>query len=180
MMKRDFETSYLFGANAPFIEELYDSYLHDPASVPAEWKAWFDQLAESTGNLTRDISHQPVIRHFEDLAKRGPAPVTQQDPEHHRKQVGVLQLINAHRFLGSRRAQLSTVLHVGHPPVEAVRRELASLANIRHRDDLLVTAGFGIDGQHSRSQFRRSDADNDEATFCGATTRKATGGKASG
>lgn len=106
MMKRDFETSYLFGANAPFIEELYDAYLQDPASVPSEWKAWFDQLAESAGNVTRDISHQPVIRHFEDLAKRGPAPVTRQDPEHHRKQVGVLQLINAHRFLGSRRAQL--------------------------------------------------------------------------
>ncbi len=106
MMKRDFETSYLFGANAPFIEELYDAYLQDPASVPAEWKAWFDQLANTAGSVTRDISHQPVIRHFEDLAKRGPAPVTQQDPEHHRKQVGVLQFINAHRFLGSRRAQL--------------------------------------------------------------------------
>ena len=106
MMKKDFETSYLFGANAPFIEELYDAYLQDPASVSAEWKTWFDQLAQAAGSVTRDISHQPVIQHFEALAKRGPASVVQQDPEQHRKQVAVLQLINAHRFLGSRIAHL--------------------------------------------------------------------------
>jgi 2-oxoglutarate dehydrogenase E1 component len=118
MMKNDFETSYLFGANAPFIEELYDAYLQDPSSVSAEWKVWFDQLGETTGNLTRDISHQPTIQHFEALAKRGPAPVTQGDPEQHRKQTAVLQFINAHRFLGSRVADLDP-LHrrdPGHVP----------------------------------------------------------------
>jgi len=106
MMKHEFETSYLFGANAPFIEELYDAYLQDPNSVSAEWKVWFDQLGQTTGNLTRDISHQPTIHHFEALAKRGPAPVTQADPEQHRKQTAVLQFINAHRFLGCRVADL--------------------------------------------------------------------------
>ena len=118
MMKHEFETSYLFGANAPFIEELYDAYLQDPSSVSAEWKVWFDQLGETTGNLTRDISHQPTIQHFEALAKRGPVPVTQGDPEQHRKQTAVLQFINAHRFLGSRVADLDP-LHrrdPGHVP----------------------------------------------------------------
>ncbi len=106
MMKRDFETSYLFGANAPFIEELYDAYLQDPAAVPAEWKSWFDQLAQTAGSVTRDVSHLPTIQQFESLAKRGPTLATQGDPELHRKQVAVLQLINAHRFLGSRQAKL--------------------------------------------------------------------------
>ena len=37
-------TSYLFGSNAPFIEELYESYLADPASVDERWRVYFDQL----------------------------------------------------------------------------------------------------------------------------------------
>ena len=31
MMQEMFGNSYLFGSNAPFIEELYDAYLADPA-----------------------------------------------------------------------------------------------------------------------------------------------------
>ena len=38
-------SSTLFGSNAPFIEELYEQYLADPASVSGEWKVYFDELA---------------------------------------------------------------------------------------------------------------------------------------
>ena len=34
-------TSFLYGANAPFIEELQSRYARDPASVDAEWRAFF-------------------------------------------------------------------------------------------------------------------------------------------
>ena len=37
-------TSTLFGSNAPFIEELYERYLADPASVDAQWRSYFDEL----------------------------------------------------------------------------------------------------------------------------------------
>ncbi|MBC7208732.1 MAG: hypothetical protein H5U27_19805, partial [Methyloversatilis sp.] len=30
--------SYLFGGNAPFVEELYESYLANPGSVPDAWR----------------------------------------------------------------------------------------------------------------------------------------------
>ena len=43
-MKELESTSTLFGANAPFIEELYERYLSDPAAVPAEWRGYFDEL----------------------------------------------------------------------------------------------------------------------------------------
>jgi hypothetical protein len=36
-MKDLLANSYLSGGNAAFIEELYDSYLQDPASVAEEW-----------------------------------------------------------------------------------------------------------------------------------------------
>ncbi len=33
MMKQMLSNSYLFGANAPFIEELYETYLANPTAV---------------------------------------------------------------------------------------------------------------------------------------------------
>ena len=40
------QTSFLFGANAPFIEELYARYLEDPARVDADWRTFFEALGE--------------------------------------------------------------------------------------------------------------------------------------
>ncbi len=40
------QTSFLFGANAPFIEELYARYLEDPGKVDADWRTFFEALAE--------------------------------------------------------------------------------------------------------------------------------------
>ena len=38
------QSSAYFGANAPFIEDLFEAYLKDPSSVPDEWRAHFDTL----------------------------------------------------------------------------------------------------------------------------------------
>ena len=45
VMKQMLGNSYLFGANAPFIEELYESYLENPASVTDVWRDYFDGFA---------------------------------------------------------------------------------------------------------------------------------------
>ncbi len=41
------ETSFLYGSNAAFIEELHDKWAADPSSVSAEWRGFFDQLRDS-------------------------------------------------------------------------------------------------------------------------------------
>lgn len=98
--------SYLYGANAPFIEELYDAYLRDPNSVSSAWRAYFDQI-KGTAN---EVSHNLIRQSFVELAKRrGNGPVAAPTPAiaaAEKKQVSVLQLINAHRFLGVRHAAL--------------------------------------------------------------------------
>ena len=38
------QSSFLYGGNASFIEELYGRYLTDPGSVEASWRAYFDDL----------------------------------------------------------------------------------------------------------------------------------------
>ncbi|MEW5710544.1 MAG: 2-oxoglutarate dehydrogenase E1 component [Pseudomonadota bacterium] len=110
MLKEMLGSSYLFGANAPFIEALYEKYLEEPEAVPGEWRSYFDSLARLPGPAQRDVPHRPVIESFIELGKRRPAMPVQaiqlRLAELERKQSKVLQLINAHRFLGLRHADI--------------------------------------------------------------------------
>ena len=38
------ESTPLYGGNADFLEGLYEQYLSDPSSVPAQWRTYFDGL----------------------------------------------------------------------------------------------------------------------------------------
>ena len=50
--RRDFEqTSFLYGGNGSYIEELYARYLTDPASVDPSWRAYFDDLEPENRGL---------------------------------------------------------------------------------------------------------------------------------
>src|SRR5215472_2727882 len=46
-------TSFLYGSNAPYIEELYARYEADPASVDGEWQAFFASLKDSAADVTK-------------------------------------------------------------------------------------------------------------------------------
>ena len=64
--------SYLFGANAPYVEELYEDYLDDPGSVPEHWREYFDQLQHSPapdGRNSVDVSHAPIVTSFAQRAR---------------------------------------------------------------------------------------------------------------
>ncbi|MDY6924369.1 MAG: 2-oxoglutarate dehydrogenase E1 component, partial [Pseudomonadota bacterium] len=41
------ETSFLYGSNASFIEDLHGKWAADPSSVSSEWRAFFDQLRDT-------------------------------------------------------------------------------------------------------------------------------------
>ena len=43
-MQQTRSNSYLFGGNAPYVEELYEAYLDNPGSVPDNWRTYFDAL----------------------------------------------------------------------------------------------------------------------------------------
>ena len=55
LMKQMLGNSYLFGANAPFIEELYESYLENPASVTEVWQRVVEDYAPFNVNVTTDL-----------------------------------------------------------------------------------------------------------------------------
>ncbi len=117
-MKEYLGTSYLSAGNAPFIEELYEAWLEKPDSVAPEWRRWFDQIQQPG---TRDVVHQPVREAFVRLAHQrrggnGHAP-TAALASVERKQVSVLQLINAYRFLGLRHANVDPLKRFPKPEV---------------------------------------------------------------
>jgi 2-oxoglutarate dehydrogenase E1 component len=105
-------TSLLSGGNNAFVEGLYEDYLQDASSVPAEWRAYFDKL--QAANLQHDVAHSPIQRGFLELGKRRAEPPVHADES--RKQAKVLQLINAYRFLGARVAELDPLKR--HPAPE--------------------------------------------------------------
>ena len=103
--------SYLSGGNAPFVEELYERYLQDPASVDTRWHDYFEQLQLDSGQSTTDVSHTAVRDEFHKLAhsRRGAASTDASGAAvavAASKQVAVLQLINAYRVRGHQQAIL--------------------------------------------------------------------------
>jgi 2-oxoglutarate dehydrogenase E1 component len=122
MLKEFLNNSYLFGGNAPFIEELYEKYLVHPQSVPDEWRDYFDRIQVLPGATDKDVAHAPVVESFVQRAKRGELggsartlaaePVT---PE--RLQVAALLLVTAYRISGSRWATLDPLKRMPRPQV---------------------------------------------------------------
>jgi 2-oxoglutarate dehydrogenase E1 component len=46
-------TSFLYGSNAPYIEDLYARFEADPKSVDAEWQAFFGSLKDSASDVAK-------------------------------------------------------------------------------------------------------------------------------
>ena len=114
-------SSWLYSGNAWFIEELYESYLKDPQSVSKEWQDYFRSIQTDAGSKQTDVAHSTIQQAFYNLAKNratGPAAVPDvSSSADFQKQVSVLQLINAHRFLGHRQADLDPLKQYARPDV---------------------------------------------------------------
>jgi len=52
------ESTPLYGGNADYLEGLYEQYLADPGSVPAQWRSYFDGLGPRPA---AEQAHGPVI-----------------------------------------------------------------------------------------------------------------------
>lgn len=110
-MERFLNSSHFSGGNAAYIEELYETYLHEPNRVPEEWSSFFASLPRTNGSLAPDVSHATVKQHFELLGRRQARPTPAPGSggihlEHERKQVKVVQLISSYRFRGHQKASL--------------------------------------------------------------------------
>jgi len=122
MMQSYRGTSYLFGGNAPYVEELYEAYLNDPGSVAETWRTYFDSvqhLPAVDGTDIKDIAHAPIVASFAQRSKLGPIRVLDDsaDSEMGRKRVAVQQLIATYRNIGTRWADLDPLKRTERPVI---------------------------------------------------------------
>lgn len=113
-MEQLWSSSHISGANAAYVEELYERFLTDPNDIPEEWRNYFEKLPlVNGGHVKTDVPHSTIIKHFELLgkAKLRPSGATLEGghgaaTEYERKQVRVVQLISAYRQRGHQKARL--------------------------------------------------------------------------
>lgn len=94
-MQEKWGSSYLFGGNADFIEELYEKYLADPANVEPKWQKYFNSLQDG---VNKDVSHGAVKEKFAILTQK---PIyTQVSGGINDAQAKVWRYIEAYRTFG--------------------------------------------------------------------------------
>ncbi|WP_077284904.1 2-oxoglutarate dehydrogenase E1 component [Cognaticolwellia aestuarii] len=123
-MKAWIESSHLSGANAAYIEELYESYLDNSQSVSAEWRDIFQQLPKIEG-ADVEYRHSEIRDEYKALAQQIQKTVVVSGGSD-AKQVKVLQLINAFRFRGHQNANLD--------PLGLWQREKVRDLQLSHHD----------------------------------------------
>ncbi|MEZ5583566.1 MAG: 2-oxoglutarate dehydrogenase E1 component [Candidatus Competibacteraceae bacterium] len=119
LIERFRQSSPLYGGNAAFIEDLYESYLRDPESVSPHWQSYFQSLSQAYDEV-RDIAHGPIRDSFANLARQRPLVVSGGEvmtPAAAEKQAAVLRLINAFRNRGHQAADLDPLKLRDRPPV---------------------------------------------------------------
>src|SRR3990167_4841946 len=89
-------SSPLAAGNAAYLEDLYEQYLRDPASVAPAWRRYFENLPRVDG-VTQDIPHsgirnEPPRLPPKPLPAAAPRPPQAAEPiESAHRQVKVLQ-----------------------------------------------------------------------------------------
>jgi 2-oxoglutarate dehydrogenase E1 component len=173
-MMRDYQQSSLFfGANAPYIEQLYEQYLADPTAVPENWRKEFDSLPNVAGQTHKDVPHSPVIAAFEQLAAQGGAKriayvnVGSAESSDNKKSFKVLQYIRAHRVLGARNSSLDPLKRMERMQVPELELSYYGLNDA----DLEKEFGFGswqgtIAGNAERAKLK-DIVSAVKRTYCG-------------
>ncbi|WP_019448329.1 2-oxoglutarate dehydrogenase E1 component [Cupriavidus sp. BIS7] len=169
MMQQYQSNSYLFGGNAPYVEELYEAYLQNPSSVPDNWRAYFDAMQNVPavdGSNARDIPHAPIVASFAERAKQGPIKtiVASADSDMGRKRVAATQLIAAYRNIGSHWADLDPLKRQERPPLPDLDPAFYGFSEADL--DIVFNASNTYFGKESMSL--RELLNNLRETYCGS------------
>lgn len=109
-MERLWRSGHISGGNASYVEDLYEQYLADPASVPDQWRSYFQTLPRVEGTVASDLSHSTIRDHFLLLSKNQsrvtPVPARSVHSDFERKQFAVGELISGYRRRGHLKANL--------------------------------------------------------------------------
>ena len=117
-----YQSSWLNGGNASFIEAWYESWLDDPASVPEQWRVLFDALPAA---MAPEQGHLEIQEKFRNLDLNNGISMPTEFQDH--KQAGVMRLINAYRVRGHENASIDPLGLSHHEPVPDLELEFHDL-----------------------------------------------------
>ena len=166
MMDEKLNFSYLFGSNAPYIEELYEKFLDNPESVDEKWKQYFTDLSKQPGAVAVDVAHTPIRESFATLAKKKIAAAVAGgvDEAMMKKQVSVLRLISAYRIQGVGAAQLDPLKRIPPQNIEALDPKFHGLSDA----DMALQFNMGEGDFSGQSKLPLSQIiSNLKQTYCG-------------
>ncbi len=165
-------SSWLDGANATWLESMYELYLNDPKAVDPQWRSQFEALKnEPLGNNNfpaEEISHAGVREYFKHGVPghaKGPGqvqiePIERKETNHkidfsyERKQVRVLQLINSYRILGHFKANLNPLFAENATHIPELTLEYHQLSEADY-DTVFDTGSLNTDDMASLKRIQR-------------------------
>ena len=167
-LERMQRSSHLAGGNVAYIEGLYESFLTDPNSVPAEWRLYFEKLPRVDGVVSGEVPHGPVIQHFEILGRsrlraRPESVSTDVASDHERKQIRVTELISAYRHRGHKRANIDPLGMMQRPPAPVLDLAYHRLS-AADLDTVFQTGSFFYGAEKAKL---RDIVNALETTYCG-------------
>jgi len=117
-LQKEWASSYLSGGNMAYVDGLYEDFLLDPDSVPADWRNTFEKLPQLDG-VKQDTPHREIRDHLlQNADKPRLQAVTSDDKDS--KQYQVAHLINAYRALGHHAAKLDPLEMAERVPVPSL------------------------------------------------------------
>jgi 2-oxoglutarate dehydrogenase E1 component len=160
-------SSHLAGANAAYIEAMYERYLDEPNEVPPEWREYFDTLPRVEGAVGADVPHSTIVDQFERLGRNRLKARPERESHfaqnvHEQKQMRVQDLISAYRHRGHKKANIDPLGMMERPamPILDLAYHHLSLA------DLDETFNVGSFHYGSPEAKLRDLVDALERTYC--------------
>jgi 2-oxoglutarate dehydrogenase E1 component len=159
--------SYLFGGNAPFVEDLYEQYLANPGAVPEQWREYFDAMQVmpgAGGEGQKDVAHAPVVESFVQRAKAGALSGRAPSAIHadERLQVAALLLVTSYRIAGSRWATLDPLKRLPRLPAPELEPAYYDLTEADLDREVNAGSYVGLDRTSLRSLLQAL-----RETYCG-------------
>ncbi len=124
----------LNSSSVAYIEALHEDYVVDPNSVPQYWQEVFSQLEPSKTSSSSQVTHSGVraaLRNAAHASSRNSASITTTQPVTNRKQVAVIRLISAYRYLGHRQADIDPLGAAARAAIPELNPEFHGLS---HKD----------------------------------------------
>ncbi len=109
-----YQTSHLYGGNAPYIEAWYEAWLEDPGAVPEQWRKYFESMPAPNAPETGHIEIGERFRHLP-LSNYGCPAVDVEFTD--QKQAAVSRMVNSFRIRGHEIAKLNPLGEAHHEPV---------------------------------------------------------------